>query len=148
MAAEFGAKIGAMTATHVDASGVTSMCLSVKHLNSRIRWSGLSFVISATVVLLQGQTQPAVFDVSSIKPNRLAPRQLRVSISCSAGGFRAEGYTLYGIVKWLYRTDRFDPIGLPGWAGNDGERYDIVGKATASPLTQEDCLSMVRGLLA
>lgn len=98
--------------------------------------------------LLFGQpTVSSAFDVTSVKPNKLPPRELIVQVSCSGGRFLALGHSVNNLIKWAYQIDQSSLVGLPGWADDDGPRYDIEAKGPGA-VNDDRCRPMVKALLA
>ena len=88
------------------------------------------------------------FDVTSVKPNRLEPRQTRLEFGCSANGrFVSFGQGLRLALLWAYDIKPYQFAGLPAWVDSADARFDIEAK-TEKPVSQDQCRVMVQALLA
>ena len=115
----------------------------------RLAGFGVLVLLSfATLPLLLGQLQTSpTFEVTSVKPNNLPPRERKIERLCSGGRFSSRGGAVVAEIKWAYQIETFDPLGVPAWAGFSGDRYDIEARASAS-MTEDQCRLMVQTLLA
>jgi uncharacterized protein (TIGR03435 family) len=73
------------------------------------------------------QSQPAVFEVASIKPNVDTTLTLSGITAISNGQLSAKAMTVRQLVSGAYRTQGREIIGGPEWT--DTERYDIEARA-------------------
>ncbi len=92
------------------------------------------------------QDRPA-FDVASVKPSRLGPRDA-LRFECSAGGrLILRGTPLLWAVKWAYGLNDYQvSSGWPDWLNSFGT-YDIEAKAEAEErVTEEQCRRMLQAL--
>jgi len=88
------------------------------------------------------------FDVTSVKPNKLDPRQVRRDFGCSANGrFVSLGQGLRLALLWAYDIKAYQFAGLPDWVDSADARFDIEAK-TEKPVGQDQCRLMVQALLA
>lgn len=110
----------------------------------------LAICIMATVCGLasaEAQDIPK-FDVTSVKPNRLDPRQTRPEFGCSTNGkFVSRGQGLRPSLLWAYDIKPYQFAGLPEWVDSADARFDIEAK-TENPVSQDQCRLMVQALLA
>ena len=106
------------------------------------------FIYALTLTsMLQGQQERRlVFEVTSVKENKLPVGQRGPAMECSPGGrFVAHGLSLRPILIWAYHLQFFQLSEVPP-SVNDAI-FDIEAKA-AGPVTQDECRQMVQALLA
>jgi uncharacterized protein (TIGR03435 family) len=89
-----------------------------------------------------GESQPR-FEVTSVKRS-IENRE--GDFGCWKGRFIADGFAAAALVGWSYPANGHTR-GLPGWATDHFQGYDVEAKAE-TPVTSEDCRLMVRALLA
>jgi uncharacterized protein (TIGR03435 family) len=106
-------------------------------------------IMGALFVLASAEAQEAPkFDVTSVKPNRLAPRQTRPEFECSPNGrFVSFGQGLRRALLWAYDIQAYQFAGLPDWVDSADARFDIEAK-TEKSVSQDQCRLMVQALLA
>jgi uncharacterized protein (TIGR03435 family) len=86
------------------------------------------------------------FDVTSVKLNKLPPRERSVEMDCAPGGrFFAHGEVLVPIIRWAYHVDYFQQAVVPPPVGEAA--FDIDARAGGA-VTQDECRLMVQSLLA
>ncbi|HEY4360652.1 MAG TPA: TIGR03435 family protein [Bryobacteraceae bacterium] len=103
-------------------------------------------LLSAFAALSSAQEAPR-FDVTSVKLNKLDPRQRQLSFGCSNGDFVSRGQGLRSTLLWAFEVKPYQFSGLPAWVDSSDAIYDIEGKS-ASPVTEDQCKLMVQALLA
>ena len=108
----------------------------------------LATAFALTLALGHSQTPPtprAEFEVASIKPATVDPRDARPKMSCSPDGrLLSTGAPLKYVIEWAYdvRTD----FTAPDWASEGGDRYNIEAKS-GGPVSQAQCRLMTQALL-
>ncbi len=94
------------------------------------------FLSTATVVRAQPVPQsprsPSRFEVTSVRPNKSGPGS--TSMQRLPGSFTATNATLRDLILIAYGIQRYRLQSVPGWV--EDERFDIVAKAGAEPITQ------------
>lgn len=112
-------------------------------MSNRFAWSLLTVVAIAAAL---AQSQPAEFEVASIRPNIANDRIVTIAVG-PGDRFTARGYTLVLLIQRAYGVMDWNLTGGPGWIRND--RWDVVAKAnTSGSLTEEMLQPMLQRLLA
>src|ERR1700689_5311450 len=107
--------------------------------------ANLAIILVLAMPAVRGQS-PA-FEVTSVKFNRLPPRERHLELSCSPGGrFVSAGLGLRNAFFWAFDMRPFQVTGLPGWIDAADAIFDIEAKA-AGPVSEDQCKLMVRTLL-
>jgi len=92
--------------------------------------------------------QAPAFEVTSVKFNKLPPRERHTESGCSpAGRFVSLGLNLRSTFFWAFNMRPFQVTGLPSWIDAPGAVFDIEAKA-AGPVDESQCRLMVQTLLA
>lgn len=91
--------------------------------------------------------QTPAFEVTSVKSNKLPPRERHVEFGCAGGRFTSMGQGLRNALFWAFDTRPFQVTGLPGWIDAPDAAFDIEAKA-AGPVEESQCRLMVQALLA
>jgi uncharacterized protein (TIGR03435 family) len=88
------------------------------------------------------------FEVTSVKSNKLPPRERHVEFGCSPEGrFVSLGLGVRGALLWAYKLEYFQLPDAPAWIDSPNALFDIEGRA-ASPVSEVECRQMVQTLLA
>ena len=88
------------------------------------------------------------FEVTSVKSNKLPPRERHVEFGCSPEGrFLSLGVGLRSSLLWAYKIDYFQLPDAPGGLDSPNALFDIEGR-TAGPASEDECRQMVQTLLA
>jgi uncharacterized protein (TIGR03435 family) len=103
-------------------------------------------IISIVAILGRAQDNPR-FDVTSVKVNKLEPRQREYKFGCANGDFVSRGLNLRPTLVWAFDLKAYQFAGLPPWVDSADAIFDIEGKAGTS-LTENQCKLMVQALLA
>ncbi len=108
--------------------------------------ANLAIVLVMAMPAAHGQA-PA-FEITSVKFNKLPPRERHLELSCSPGGrFVSTGLGLRPAFFWAFNMIPFQVTGLPGWIDSADAFFDIEAKA-AGPVSEDQCKLMVQTLLA
>jgi len=108
--------------------------------------SNLAIVLVLAAPAALAQT-PA-FEVTSVKVNKLPPRERHIESGCSPGGrFVALGLNLRSTFFWAFNMRPYQVTGLPGWIDSTDAIFDIEAKA-AGPVSEDQCRLMAQALLA
>jgi uncharacterized protein (TIGR03435 family) len=104
-------------------------------------------VVVATVavsVVLSAQSEPARFEVASVKVNKSGPTGGRAPV-VAGDRLTIVNMTLRAIVQTAYGIGRDDIAGAPRWM--DVDHFDIVAKAE-KPVSADEMRLLLRNLLA
>jgi uncharacterized protein (TIGR03435 family) len=108
--------------------------------------ANLALVLVMAMPAVHGQA-PA-FEVTSVKFNKLPPRERHVEFGCSPGGrFASTGLGLRSALFWAFDMKLFQVTGVPGWIDSPDAIFDVEAKA-AGPVSEDQCRLMVQTLLA
>jgi uncharacterized protein (TIGR03435 family) len=108
--------------------------------------ANLAIVVVMAMPAARGQA-PA-FEVTSVKFNKLPPRERHLELGCSPGGrFVSTGLGLRNAFFWAFSMRPFQVTGLPAWIDSADAFFDIEAKA-AGPVSEDQCRLMVQTLLA
>src|ERR1700730_4580471 len=108
--------------------------------------TNLAVVLVMAIPAAHGQA-PA-FDVTSVKFNKLAPRERHYEFGCSPGGrFASTGLGLRSALFWAFDMKLFQVMGVPSWVDLPDAVFDIEAKASG-PVSEDQCRLMVQTLLA
>jgi len=100
-------------------------------------------ILTATALYAQAP----VFEVTSVKFNKLPPRERHTESGCSpAGRFVSLGLNLRSTFFWAFNMRPFQVTGLPSWIDAPGAVFDIEAKA-AGPVEESQCRLLVQTLL-
>ena len=102
-------------------------------------------VLALLAILGQAQDLPR-FDVTSVKVNKLDPRQRQVEFHCANGDFLSRGLNLRSTLVWTFDVKAYQFSGLPAWVDASDAIFDIQGK-TGAAVSEEQCKLMVQSLL-
>jgi uncharacterized protein (TIGR03435 family) len=88
------------------------------------------------------------FEVTSVKSNKLPPRERHVEFGCSPEGrFVSLGTGLRSSLLWAYKIDYFQLPTAPAGIDSPSAIFDVEGHAPG-PVSEDECRQMVQALLA
>lgn len=107
-----------------------------------------NLAITLVMAMPAAHGQAPAFEVTSVKFNKLPPRERNIEFGCSPGGrFVSTGLSFRRVFFWAFDMKPFQVAGLPGWIDSADAIFDIEAKA-AAPVTEDQCRLMVQKLLA
>ena len=102
-------------------------------------FAGVALTAFAACAIFSQSPPPPVFEVASIKPSD--PLANGMSMGVRPGGlYNAKGVTVKSLIMSAYDVRPFQISGPPGWL--DTNKYDIIAKANATGLAEDDPAKM------
>lgn len=120
---------------------------------SDVHVSGISFrlvgiaLVLAMAGLVVAQTESAArpqFEVASIRPTKVDPRNPHRQSGCSSGMFVVSDLPVKMIIGWAYEIKT--QFSVPDWAASSTETYNVEAKADKS-VSLAQCKQMAQSLL-